>query len=147
MCYLAEPESSEEETLRKEEPKTRHNIPTKPTKKERKASKNGVITEKMTKNDLKAKLEEDDEKEAIPWRVVPQYFKDYTIDEVVIVMPQAVRPDQAEQMPDPDGVYDGPARTRMINLAQEGETDKPIYIGEHLTEEESEKLRQLRVEY
>ena len=50
-------------------------------------------------------------------------------------------------MPDPDGVYDGPARTRMINLAQEGETDKPVHIGEHLTEEESEKLRQLLVEY
>ena len=90
LCYLAEPESPKEETLRKEEAKSRHNIPTKTTKKERKASKNGVITEKMTNNELKAKLEEDVEKEAIPWRDVPQYFKDYTIDEVVIVMPQAV---------------------------------------------------------
>ena len=101
----------------------------------------------MTENELKAELEEDAEKEAIPWRDVPQYFKDYTIDEVVIVMPQVARPDQAEQMPDPDGVYDRPARTRMINLAQEGDTDKLVYIGEHLTEEESEKLRQLLVEY
>ena len=99
LCYLAELESPEEETLRKEEAKSKHNIPTKPTKKERKASKNGVIMEKMTEDELKAKLEEDAEKEAIPWRDVPQYFKDYTIDEVVIVMPQAVRPDQAEQMP------------------------------------------------
>ena len=48
LCYLAEPESPEEETLRKEEANSRHNIPTKPAKKERKASKNGVIMEKMT---------------------------------------------------------------------------------------------------
>ena len=50
-------------------------------------------------------------------------------------------------MPSQDGVYDGPTRTRMINLSQEGETNKPIYIGEHLIEEESEKLKQLLVEY
>ena len=31
----------------------------------------------------------------------------------------------------------------MIKLAQEGETDKLVHIGEHLTEEECEKLRQL----
>ena len=46
-----------------------------------------------------------------------------------------------------NNVYDGPARTREINLAEEGEQDKMIFIGEHLTEEESEKLRQLLKEY
>ena len=56
-------------------------------------------------------------------------------------MPQAIRPDQVEVQPSQDGVYDGPTRTREIDLAQEGETSKPIFIGEHLTEEESEKLK------
>jgi len=143
MCYLAEPESQEEEALRKEEAKSKHNVSVKSTKKSKKAIKNGVITEQMTQKELKARLLEEAEKDAIPLKDVPQYFKDYTIDEVVIVMPQAICPDQAEEYPSPDGVYDGPARTRMINLAHEGEADKLVHIGEHLTEEESEKLRQL----
>lgn len=97
--------------------------------------------------DLKAKLQENVEGESIPLRDVPQYFKDYTIDEVGIVMPQAIRPDQAEVQPSQDGVYDGPSRTREIDLTQEGETSKLVFIGEHLVEEESGKLKQLLVEY
>ena len=42
-----------------------------------------------------------------------------------------------------DGVYDGPARTKEINLVEEEEPAKLVFIGEHLTEEESEKLRLL----
>ena len=101
----------------------------------------------MTKEELKAKIQEDVEGDPIPLRDVPQYFKDYTVDEVVIVMPQAIRPSQAEVHPSEDGVYDGPARTKEIDLALEGETSKPIFIGEHLTEEESDKLRALLMEY
>ena len=62
-------------------------------------------------------------------------------------MPQAVRPSQAEVHPSDDGFYDGPARTKEIDLALEGETSKPVFIGEHLIEEESEKLRELLMEY
>ena len=91
----------------------------------------GVITEELTKYELK--IQEDVEGDPIPLRDVPQYFKDYTVDEVVIVMPQAIRPSQAEVHPKEDGVFDGPARTREIDLALEGETSKPIFIGEHLT--------------
>ena len=72
----------------------------------------------LTDKELRAKLQEEAEKEPIPWRDVPQYFKDYIVDEVVIVMPQAVRPSQVEDKPSTDGVYDGPARTREIDLAQ-----------------------------
>jgi len=50
-------------------------------------------------------------------------------------------------MPSPNGAYDEPAQKRMTNLAQEGETNKLVHIREHLMEEESEKLRQLLVEY
>ena len=62
-------------------------------------------------------------------------------------MPQAIRPDQVEVQPREDGVYDGPARTKEIDLALEGEKSKPVFIGEHLTEEESEKLKALLMEY
>ena len=61
------------------------------------------------------------------------------MDEVIIVMPQAIRPNQVEKEPSKDGVYDGPTQTWEIDLAQEGETSKPIHIDEHLTLEESEK--------
>ena len=92
----------------------------------------------MIEGELKAKLQEDVDQELIPWRDVPQYFKDYIVNKVVIVMPQAIRPNQVEKEPNIDGVYDGPTRAREIDLAQEGETSKPIHIGEHLTPEESE---------
>ena len=62
-------------------------------------------------------------------------------------MPQAVRPSQVEVHPSEDGVYDGLATTREIDLALEGETSKPVFIGEHLTEEESDKLKALIMEY
>ena len=55
------------------------------------------------------------------------------MDNVVIIMPQAIRPNQVEDKPSMDGVYDGPSRTCEIDIAQEGETSKPIHIGEHLT--------------
>ena len=95
MCYLPEPESQEEITLQKEEAKSKHNVSVKTTQKAKKANKNGVMTEQITQKELKARLLEEAEKEAIPWKDVPQYFKDYTIDEVIIVMSQAICPDQA----------------------------------------------------
>jgi len=76
----------------------RHNISCKPTKKAKKANKNGFIIEKMTQKEIKAKLQEKERKEAISWRDIHQYFKGYTIDEVVIVMPQVVCFDQAYEM-------------------------------------------------
>ena len=88
LCYLAEVESPEEKILRKKEAKDKHNVP-------KKKESKGVITEILTDRELRAKLQEEAEKEPIPWRDVPQYFKDYIVDEVVIVMPQAVRPSQA----------------------------------------------------
>lgn len=63
------------------------------------------------------------------------------IDEVVIVLPQAIRPNPNEENTIENGIYDGTARTKGINLADEDEPDKLVFIGEHLTEEESEKLR------
>ena len=140
LSYLAEVESPEEEILRKKEAKDKHNVP---KKKEFK----GVSAELLSNKELRAKLQEEVEKEPVPWSDVPQYFKDYIVDEVVIVMPQAVRPSQVENQPSTDGVYDGPARTREIDLAHEGETRKPVHIGEHLTQEESEELKQLLVEF
>lgn len=140
LSYLAEVESLEEAILRKEEAKEKHNVP-------KIRESNGVLTKYQSEEELKAKLLEGADQEPIPWRDVHQYFKDYTMDEVVIVMPQAVRPSQANEKPSMDGVYDGSARTREINLAQEGDTNKPIHIGEHLTEEESEQLKHLLVNF
>ena len=93
----------------------------------------GVITGILKEDELKAKIQEDVEGDPIPLRDVPQYFKDYMVYEVVIVMPQAVRPSQVEVQPSEDGVYDGPARTKEIDLALDGETSKLVFIGEHLT--------------
>lgn len=65
------------------------------------------------------------------------------MDAVVIVMPQAIRQTQVEKEPIIDGVYNVP----KIDLAQEEKSSKPICIGEHLVEEESEQLKQLLVEF
>jgi len=62
---------------------------------------------------------------------VTQYFKDYTIDEVVIFMPQANRLDEAKENPSMDGVYDIQSSARMIYLAPECETNKTVNIGKH----------------
>jgi hypothetical protein len=74
---------------------------------------------------------------------VPQHFKDYTIDEVVIVMPapQRTGDDKKEE------VYEGPAKTRMIDLSRAGEDEKPVYIGENLTTEEEKELQALLTHY
>ena len=59
---------------------------------------------------------------------------------MVIVLPQTLRPDPNEGEIPIDGVYDGIARTKEINLAEEGELDKLVFIGEHLSKEECEKF-------
>ena len=97
---------------------------------------------------LQQKLEEEASDSPVSLRDVPQYFKDYMIDEVIIVLPQAIRSNpEEESSAGNDNVFDGPARTRELNLANEGEPDKMVFIGDHLTKEESEKLRQLLKEY
>ena len=94
----------------------------------------------MNEKALEEKLKEEASNNPIPLRDVPQYFKDYVIDEVVIVLPQTLRHGPNEGEIPIDGVYDGPARTREINMVEEREPDELVFIGEHLTEEESEKL-------
>jgi len=84
----------------------RHNISFKPTKKEKIANENGVIIEQVNLKEIESKLREEVEKEAISCRDVHQYFKDYTIDEVVIVMPQVVHLDQAKEVPSMGRLYD-----------------------------------------
>ena len=124
-----------------------HNKPNGIPRKPRKAERKGIIMEKMNIEALQQKLEEEASESPISLRDVPQYFKDYVIDEVVIVLPQAIRPNPNEEVADESDVYDGPARTRELNLADEGEPVKMVFIGDHLTKEESEKLRQLLKEY
>jgi len=94
----------------------------------------------MTRRELEDKMKEDDEKGVVPWRDVPQYFKYYIFNEVVIVMSQAIMLEQTKHMLDHDKVYGRPSRTREINLAQEGESDKLVFIGGHLSKEETENL-------
>ena len=69
------------------------------------------------------------------------------IDEVIIVLPQTIRSNPEEEGAGGENVFDGPARTKELNLANENEPDKMVNIGDHLTEEESDKLRQLLREY
>jgi len=45
-----------------------------------------------------------------------QYYKDYTIDKLRILIPQAIKPEQVEHMPNDDRVYDRPAKKMKINL-------------------------------
>ena len=96
---------------------------------------------------LQQKLEEEASDSPVSLKDVPQYFKDYVIDEVGIVLLQTLGPSPNEESNSNNGIYDGPARTKEINLENEGEPDKLVSIEEHLTEEESEKLRQLLKEY
>ena len=63
---------------------------------------------------------------------VPDHFKGYTLDDVIIMMPKA----QRQPVPDQSS-YDGPAQTKQINLKRPGETeDKCIFIGAHLSEKQ-----------
>jgi len=126
---------------------SQHNKPNSVPKKSRRAKWKGIIMEKIDEGALKRKLEEEASDSPFPIRDVPQSFKDYVIDKVVIVIPQTLRPSPNEESNLDNGIYDGPARTKEINLAKEGEPENLVSIEEHLTEEESEKLRQLLKEY
>ena len=46
-----------------------------------------MITKKMNEKALEEKLKEEASTNVLPLRYVPQYFKDYVIDGVVIVLP------------------------------------------------------------
>jgi len=54
-------------------------------------------------------------------------------------------PDKIESLE--GGIFDGPTRTKEINLADEGNLEKVVFIGETLTKEESEKHWLLLKEY
>ena len=113
--------------------KSQHSLPNGVLRKARKSNNKGIITEKINAEALKANLQEEPNGDPIPLRHVPQYFKDYTVDEVVIVMHVALRPYQNDEEYPEDGIYDGPSRTREIDIDQEGEPDKPMFIVEHFT--------------
>jgi len=136
LCYFNDLEANE--NTRKEEVKYQHNIPNDIPWKTRKANRKGIIIEKMNEKALEETLQEESSDDLVPLRDVPQYFKDYIIDEVVIVLPQTIRsnPDKGESSE--GGVFDGLTMTKEINLTNEGELDKLVW--EHLSEEESEKL-------
>jgi len=85
LCKLAEFVS--QERLRKTKVNSHHNRPNGIPKKTRKVNRKGVTTEKMNEKDLEEKLKEEASTNHIPLRDVPQYFKDYVIDEVAIALP------------------------------------------------------------
>ena len=71
---------------------------------------------------------------------VPNFFKRYSVDEVVIVMPKADQEGMnLERMSlDEDHIYDSATRTKSLILAfdpKEGE--KQVYVGKQLNEEET----------
>ena len=86
---MVELEELERGNPSKEDAKSRHNVTTKTPKKDHaiKTQVEGVLTEKLTEEELQAKLQGDVEDKPISLRDAPQYFKDYTVNEVVIVMP------------------------------------------------------------
>ena len=66
---------------------SQHNKPNGVPKKTRRAERKGIMTENMDEKALKRKLEEEASDSPLPLRDVPQHFKDYVIDEAVIVLP------------------------------------------------------------
>jgi len=127
LCYLVDLKLEEE--TKKEEVNSQHNVPNGIPRKIRKANIKGVITEKMNEKALEEKQKEEASNDLIPLRDVQNYFKDYIIDEVVIVVTQNLRSDPNKGEILEDGVFDGPAKTKEINLANEEEPNKPMFIG------------------
>ena len=85
LCNLVESES--QGRSRETKVNSQHNRPNGIPKRTRTINKKGVITEKMNEKALEEKLKEEASTNHVPLRDVPQYFKDYVIDEVVIVLP------------------------------------------------------------
>ena len=78
-------------------------------------------------------IESDDEpNEAMS---VPSHFKKYTIQDRKIVVQQPVRVSQKH-----GESYDGPKNARKINLAEEEEDPKPIYIATNDLDPAEEEL-------
>jgi len=102
---------------------------------------------------LEERFKEEASNDDAPLIKVPQYSKNYIIDEVAIVLPLTLRHDPYKGESPKDGVFDGPTKTKESNLVDDGEPSKPMFIGkpmfkgEHSTKEESEKLRLLLKEY
>ena len=95
-------------------------------------------------------MKEDSVGENIDVVQVPNFFKRYSVDEVVIVMPKVDQEGMnLERISlDEDHVCDSAARTKSLNLAfdpKEGE--KLVCVGEQLNEEETKNIKELLLSY
>ena len=82
-------------------------------------------------------LDEEDHKD------VPGHFKSYTIQDRDIFCEKAKRIADTYD----DGVYEGPAKVKEVNLAAPGETPKPVFVSVDLSKEEESDLITLLKEY
>ena len=74
---------------------------------------------------------------------VPSNFKRYTIEDrkIKLQTPQCMKPQQFGES------YDGPEDAKLIDLANAGESPKPVYIATDLLPEEEELLIKTLKEY
>jgi len=133
-----------------QEAKNTHNVARRTTKKHPKAKRNNltqvgvyktfvvhshpmITIETMTKHKLDEKLKEDLVGENIDAMQVSDFFKKYSIDEVIIVMPKADQEGiSLEKMSlDEDHVCYSVARTKSLDLAFDPKKgEKLVYVGE-----------------
>ena len=166
-CVSYSSEESDDNLAQTLETKNTHNVARRATKKERRAKRKNptqvgvyrasmvpshptITTETMMEHELSEKVKEDSVGENIDAMQVPNFFKKYLVDEVIIVMPKADRigMNLEKESPDKDHVYDSVARTKSINLAfdpKEGE--KLVYVGEQLQDQEVEDIKELLLSY
>ena len=74
---------------------------------------------------------------------IPIHFKSYFIQDWDIFYEKAKRIADTYD----DGVYEGPAKVKEVNLARLGETPKPLFVSMDLTKEEEGGLIALLKEY
>ena len=74
---------------------------------------------------------------------VPSNFKRYTIEDrkIKLQAPQRVKPQNIGES------YDGPEDAKLVDLAEEGETSKPVYIATDLVATEEELLIEILKQY
>jgi len=95
-------------------------------------------------------LKEDHVGEHIDAMHIQEFFKKYSVDEVVIIMHKTDKEGiNLERISlDEDHIYDSATRTKSINLSfdpKEGEN--LIYVGEQLNEEDVENIKELLLSY
>ena len=76
-------------------------------------------------------------------RPAPEHFKAYTTGERKVAYTKAQRTPTNGS----NGVYDGPAVVKEIELAELGEDSKPVFIAQDLTPVEEEALKMLLKEF